>query len=106
MSNPSAKPVSLFTVIAVLVCLGLFFAVAWWTRSPALAPRELAPEGLAADQQWKATPESRKAHLVTLRAEEAKHATTYAWIDQSAGTVQLPIDRAMELTVERYSAKH
>lgn len=105
MSKPAARPVSVFTLLAVFVCLGLFFAVAWWTRSPALAPRELAPEGLAADQQWKATPESRKAHLVELRADEAKHASRYAWIDQSADKVQLPIERAMELTVERYRAK-
>jgi hypothetical protein len=105
MSNPAAKPVSTFTLVAVLVCLGVFLAVAWWARRPAQPARMLAPEGLAAEQMWKATPQSRKAKLAELHAEEAKHAKRYAWIDQSAGAVQLPIDRAMELTVERYRAK-
>ena len=97
MSNPAAKPVSTFTLLAVLACICAFLAVAWWTRRPAAPARELAPTGLTADQMWKATPE--------MRANEAKHLSSYAWIDQSAGTVQLPIDRAMQLTVERYRAK-
>lgn len=105
MSNPVAKPVSIVTLIAVLVCLGVFLAVGWWTRRPAPPARELAPEGLTAEQMWKATPETRKAKLAEMRANEAKHLSSYAWIDQSAGTVQLPINRAMELTVERYRAK-
>ncbi|MEY4688241.1 MAG: hypothetical protein RIR76_2264, partial [Verrucomicrobiota bacterium] len=29
----------------------------------------------------------------------------YTWIDRNAGTVQLPIRRAMELTAAEYGAK-
>jgi len=105
MTNSTAKPVSTFTLIAVLICVGLFFAVAWWTRHPAASDRQVAIEGLAPDQAWRATPDSRKQKLLDLRANEAKHAASYVWIDQSSGAIQLPIERAMELTVQKYGAK-
>jgi hypothetical protein len=50
------------------------------------------------------TPAERAAKLAELRATEQKHSQSYAWIDQSAGMVQLPIDRAMELTVQHYNS--
>ena len=52
------------------------------------------------------TAEERKTNLTELRIEEAKKANSYAWIDQSAGQVQLPIERAMELTVQRYRSQN
>jgi hypothetical protein len=43
--------------------------------------------------------ENRVKKLKELRDEDAKALTTYAWIDKNKGTVRLPIDRAMELTL-------
>src|SRR2546430_6341422 len=43
--------------------------------------------------------EERVKKLKDVRDEEAKALTSYAWVDKSKGTVRLPIDRAMELTV-------
>src|SRR2546421_3093094 len=43
--------------------------------------------------------EERVKKLKDVRDEEAKALTTYAWVDKNKGTVRLPIDRAMELTV-------
>ena len=37
--------------------------------------------------------------------KQAKQAASYAWVDQKAGVVQLPIDRAMELTAAHYGSK-
>lgn len=51
------------------------------------------------------TPAQRKAALAELRAHDAKVATGYGWIDQSKGIVQLPVDRAMELTLRDIEAK-
>ena len=51
------------------------------------------------------TSEQRKTALAELRANEAKVATGYAWVDQSKGVVQLPIDRAIELTLSDLEAK-
>jgi len=36
-----------------------------------------------------------------LHAEEEAVLTTYGWVDRRAGTVRIPIDRAMKLLVER-----
>ena len=51
------------------------------------------------------TPEQRKAALVELRAHETKIASGYGWVDQSKGVVQLPIDRAVELTLRDLEAR-
>lgn len=36
-----------------------------------------------------------------LRAEEEEILTTYGWVDKNRGVVRLPIERAMELLVQR-----
>lgn len=51
------------------------------------------------------TSEQRKAALSEMRANESKAATGYAWVDQAKGVVQLPIDRAVELTLRDIEAK-
>src|SRR4029077_10059783 len=43
--------------------------------------------------------EDRVKKLKDVRDEDAKALTSYAWVDKNKGTVRLPIDRAMELTV-------
>jgi len=39
--------------------------------------------------------------LRTFRTEETTHLGTYAWENKAAGTVRIPIEEAMRLTVER-----
>jgi hypothetical protein len=39
--------------------------------------------------------------LRELRAEEDRTLSTYGWVDPSAGIVRIPIDRAMQLVLER-----
>jgi hypothetical protein len=107
MSEPYVKPVSWFSVAAVFVGFGLFLLLVRFTylsHQPP-APYTLAPEQLPADQAWKATPAARKAYLAELRAGQQKQAGSYAWVDQTKGVVQLPIDRAMELTVQEINAR-
>jgi len=41
------------------------------------------------------------ANLAELRTHEHEILTTYGWMDQSAGVVRLPIERAKELILER-----
>jgi hypothetical protein len=41
------------------------------------------------------------ADLRALRATEEETLTTYAWVDKNAGIVRIPIERAMQLLVER-----
>src|SRR5581483_4182171 len=107
-ANPdSPRPVSLATIIAIFVGFALFLGLVYFTylRHRAQEGWTYAAEKLPADQEWQATPEARKAYLLELRAKQQKQATTYAWVDQKAGTVQLPIDRAMELVVRQYASR-
>lgn len=39
--------------------------------------------------------------LDKIRIDEAQDQSTYDWIDQKAGTVRIPIDRAMDLIAQR-----
>ena len=41
------------------------------------------------------------ASLAELRAAEETDLNSYGWIDRNAGTVRIPIDRAMKLILER-----
>ncbi len=63
------------------------------------------PQRPAPIAQGTLTPEERVERLTQLRAKEKKQATSYAWIDQSKGVVQLPLDRAVELTIQELQAK-
>ncbi|MBL9202045.1 MAG: hypothetical protein JNL39_16155 [Opitutaceae bacterium] len=109
MSDPHpvpARPVSLFSVVFVLALFALFLLVIRWAYQPAsVSPQNAAAENLPKDQAWRATAASRRKAFDEHRAAEVKQATGYAWIDKNAGTVQLPIDRAMELTAQKYGAK-
>lgn len=109
MSNPpsnSPRPVSFATIVFVLALFAAFLLVVSRYYTPtAAAPQNQAAENLPKDLAWKATPASRQAALAALREKQAKQAATYAWVDRQAGVVQLPIARAMELTVQQYGAK-
>ena len=94
-SFPHRTPV--FTTVLVLVLFALFGWAARKVYSPRAAHVD-AVEGVK-------TPAERKALLVDKLAKERTDATSYAWIDQKAGTVRLPIDRAIELTVRDHAKK-
>ncbi len=101
-ANSDPRPVSLVTILAIFGCFALFLILvklAYTPHPPAYIPEDEVAEKLTQDQQWNATPEARRAYLSDLRARQEKQATSYGWVDQKTGIVQLPIDRAMELVV-------
>ena len=93
------------TLLAALGCFVIFLVVLLISYLPerrAAAEVDLAK--IPAEEQWKYTPAGRLAHLEEMRARERTAQTTYAWIDRGKGVVQLPIDRAMELTLRDLNA--
>jgi hypothetical protein len=61
---------------------------------------------LAVGQGDRRPPEPRlqtqpREDLAALRAREDETLRSYGWVDRNAGVVRIPIDRAMELTLER-----
>jgi len=69
---------------ALLVVAGLVWAMKHYTT-----PVDLTAERAA----------ERAKNLAELRAAEKAVVDSYGWVDASKGVVQLPIQRAMELTV-------
>jgi hypothetical protein len=68
------------------------------------ADRKLSP--MIAASLARTPPEPRLepyplAPRLRLRAEEEEILTTYGWVDKDRGLVRVPIDRAMELLVQR-----
>ncbi|MDP3071564.1 MAG: hypothetical protein Q8N18_14840 [Opitutaceae bacterium] len=101
-----ARPVSLFSLVFVLALFALFLLVLRWAYHPAnVSPQNDVAENLPKELAWRASVASRRKALEEHKAKQAAQAASYAWIDQGAGVVQLPIDRAMELTAQKYGAK-
>ena len=101
--TPAPRSQFWVTALAALGCFVVFLVVLYLAYLP---QRRAAPtvdlsdhSAIPKEEQWKYTPEGRAAHLTELRAHEQAVATSYAWIDKGHGVVQLPLDRAMELTL-------
>jgi hypothetical protein len=88
------------TFLAIVGCFLIFAIVLYLAYIP---QRRAAPEvdlsKISPEEQWKYTADGRQTHLDELRAKEQAAATSYAWIDRDKGIVQLPLDRAMQLTL-------
>ena len=105
MTTRPARPVSLITILFLFaVFAAFFFLVRYYYKPAALAPQVAAAENLTKDLEWKATRDSRRATLADLRKQQSTAETSYGWIDQKNGVVRLPIERAMQLTVEKYGS--
>ncbi len=97
MSENPSKSAPLPVIIAVLALSTLFFfAVRYF-----YGPRETGTfvgDGIH-------TTELRKKNLAELHAKEKAQSTTYGWANEKEHVVRLPIDRAMELTLQKYAAR-
>src|SRR6266849_1653944 len=83
------SPAPFSTWVGVVLLFALFGVIVVAVIGP--GPRSDTYERMRA--------EARAKKLKDARDEDAKALTSYAWVDKNKGTVRLPIDRAMELTV-------
>ena len=90
-----------------LVAVGIaVHALIWWmfhTFEEEQARRETLPSLVVVQ---KTVPEPRlqispQGDLQELRRQEDEILSTYRWIDKDQGTARIPIDRAMQLFIER-----
>lgn len=88
------------TAVCQLIVWGMFEAMAWRVEA-ADAPRAplARPVGTMPPQPNLLLDEP--ASLRDFRAGEELRLTTYGWVDENAGTVRLPIERAKDLLLER-----
>ncbi|MEO7415201.1 MAG: hypothetical protein ABIZ81_17800 [Opitutaceae bacterium] len=96
-SHDTPRPVSLFTVFAIFFLFAAFLLVLKYVYLPHRTGT-FSGDGIRTAQQ-------REQILVDLRKKEDELATKYGWVDQKSGVVRLPIERAVELTVQQYGTK-
>jgi hypothetical protein len=88
-------------LVIVLVALGvvrLFDGFAADAAERDAAPNPLATEEPVPGPLLQADP---TVDLALHREREARSTTEYAWIDRGTGVVRIPVERALELLVER-----
>ena len=88
-----SKPLWRFAAGAIILLLAFLLGAKVLTG---LAP---APEEDAARAA------ERAKALADLQNENAQKLGTYGWVDKAKGTVQIPIDRAMELAIAELNSK-
>jgi hypothetical protein len=104
-----ADVVSLFAIVMILAvaCAVIFIGVAglmhyFTLHEPAkTAGQANIPATHSAEFPQPRLEVSPGADLKTLRAAEDADLDSYGWIDRNKGTVRIPIDRAMQLIIER-----
>jgi len=105
-SDLSPKAISIFGVVLSAVVIVAMVVAAWmfgffasWQAKQDVPPSPLASSGPGA-------PEPRlQVHAVrdmkALRAAEDEVLTSYGWVSKEAGMARIPIERAMQLVLER-----
>ena len=91
------------------IAVGFIAFVVWvlFTFFVSRAARKSTPEyPLAVQQENRLPPEPRlqtnpRQDLSDLRSQEDQILDTYGWVDKNAGTVRIPIEQAMKLTLQR-----
>lgn len=94
VARPRASRAPLVSVLGIFALFALFLALVYYVYLPRTT-------GAFPDDGIRTAEQRRKA-LAELRTKEAQLLTGYAWADQKAGVVQLPLDRAKELTLQQY----
>lgn len=100
MSDASSASYSQGSFSATLLAAIGGFAIFALILVVAYLPNKAAPAGDGVK-----TPEERKAALAELRGKEQTAATTYGWVDKDKGVVRLPLERAIELTIQENQKK-
>lgn len=97
---------AIWLAISVVISAGIVYGTFWFFEGQEEALNRAEQTYPLAAGQVKEPPTPRlqtqpfKDVYLLRQAEQAK-LTTYGWIDKSSGVVRLPIDRAMELTLQR-----
>jgi hypothetical protein len=91
-------------VATAAACAAMFGLFRLFERQEDKAQKPLQPAVAASLQRTPPEPRLEPLPLIPrqrLRAEEDAVLASYAWVDKRGGFVRIPVDRAMELIVER-----
>jgi hypothetical protein len=105
-SDVRATPVAIFLVSLVFLVLGAFLVVAWlfsWFETQEAA-RYRPMVGVAVEPELPPEPRLQPSpvrDLMEMRATEEETLRNYGWVNRQGGIVRVPVDRAMQLVLER-----
>ena len=91
---------------AVVVHVSMYFVFEWFvaSRTPAATTPVEFPLAVGREQRLPSGPRLQRFpanEILEFRTTESAELNSYGWVDRNAGTVRIPIDEAMRLTVER-----
>lgn len=100
------KPLLILGIGLIVVSVGVLLLVEWTfdVLSARRAQQNVPPSALAEASRPFPQPHLQIAPaqaLRKLRAEEDAVLSSYAWVDRANGIVRIPIERAIDLLVER-----
>jgi len=110
-SDLSVKAIAIFGIVLTAVVIAALVSMMWlfdffdFTQ----ARRGLPPSPLASTRSGPQGPRLQVnpiQDLKVFRAAEEKALTSYGWVNKEAGIARIPIERAMELVVERGLSAH
>lgn len=109
--EPNAPPIGVVLLFGVLT-LGLICIAFVGVSAQLKYVRHEQPDRLAANAPGDLRPPPRveswatpTADLAATRERERQHLAGYSWVDQSAGVVQIPIERAMDLVASEPASR-
>ena len=88
----------LYFAVALATLLLAVYGLNWWMFHQLEGEQTVPRSESMAGPRLQINPE---ADLQELRRQETEILSTYRWIDREKGTARIPIDRAMQLFVER-----
>ena len=94
------KPIWVGTFVVVLVYVIVVVYMFTFTIFSRFKTTQVAEttSGLFPQPRLQVDPQNE---LIEMQARDREILNSYAWVDRDAGTVRIPIDRAMELIAER-----
>jgi hypothetical protein len=87
--------------VLITVTAGLIFALLEGFGATHHGPRATPMERIAQTPPSPRLESNPKTDLAAVRAQEDAHLSGYGWSDRQAGLAHIPIERAMQLEVQR-----
>lgn len=87
--NKSKYNLATLLIFVLIGAVALAAVIAYYGNKPAPLNYEIIAE--------------RKAKLADVNAKQSEIISSYAWVDKAKGVVRIPVERAMNITIEEFS---
>lgn len=97
---------ALWLAVSMLISIGIVYGTFWFFEGQAKSASASAQKyplavGLHKEPPLPNLQKQPFSDIYMLRQHESEKLTSYGWVDQDGGVARIPVDRAMELMLER-----